>query len=155
MPALFLLYVLAEVTALAVAAHFLGVGATILLVLGGTFLGLALVRSQWRRVLEGFRRAADGAIAPAGPLADGALVALGSALLIVPGLVTTVLGLLLVLPPTRALVRVPVLAFAARRVATATAHRRPGVIDGEVVDSRYEPVPLPLAIESRPHTSTS
>ena len=63
----------------------------------------------------------------------------------VPGLVTSVLGVLLLLPPTRALARPAVVALAARglfRVPLVVANvgmppNRPGrgdYIDGEVVD---------------------
>ncbi|CAM2759070.1 FxsA family protein [Skermania piniformis] len=142
MRALLLLYPLIEIAALALSVHLLGFGWTLLLVVAGTVAGLLLVRNQWRRVIDGLRHAATGDIAPAGPLADGALVAIGGALLVVPGLATTVVGILLVLPPTRAVLRPLVVARAARRVAAATGRTMPSVIDGEVVDSRFEPTGL-------------
>jgi UPF0716 protein FxsA len=77
-------------------------------------------------------------------------VALGTVLTVVPGLVTSALGLLLLLPPTRALARPAVAAIAARGLfrmpvvigaSAATGAGappfRPGrgdYIDGEVLD---------------------
>ena len=78
-----------------------------------------------------------------------ALMALGTVLVVIPGLASSVVGALLFLPPTRALARPVVTAMAARRapliVGAGTATRfayRPtrggytggDYIDGEVID---------------------
>ena len=73
---------------------------------GGMSSGIAT--QGCRRVIQRFRRAGRGEVTAESALADGALVATGSVLMFVPGLVTGVLGLLLLLPPTRAVAR-PVL----------------------------------------------
>ena len=73
--------------------------------------GLALAGSQVRRQIQRLRA---GLAAPQGAVPDGALVALGTVLTVVPGLVTSALGLLLLLPPTRAVARPLVTALAAR-----------------------------------------
>ncbi|NLU84926.1 FxsA family protein [Rhodococcus sp. HNM0569] len=147
MPALFVLYVVVEIAALVVAGHFLGAGWTVLLLLAGTMIGVVLMKSQWRRVADGFRSASRGTADPGAAVADGALVASGSALMVVPGLVTSVLGLLLLVPVTRRVLRPVAVAVAGRRAAAMVggAHvytrvRRGGdVIDGEVVDEVYDP----------------
>ena len=86
---------------------------------------------------------------------DGALVLFGGALLLTPGFLSDILGLVLLLPPTRALVRaVLVRRFADRMVASMTAPRgarRPGRGRGRPTTSRarrstrrptgYEPDP--------------
>ena len=88
-------------------------------------------------------------------LGSAPVMALGTVLVFIPGLVTTVAGLLLFLPPTRAVARPLLTAMAARRVplitvATAAAGRRPAgqgqgdYIDGEVIDVvDVEPEALP------------
>ncbi len=53
----------------------------------------------WRR----FREALDQLRAPAEEVVDGALVLVGGALMLTPGFVTDAVGLVLVVPPTRAL----------------------------------------------------
>jgi UPF0716 protein FxsA len=81
---------------------------------------------------------------------DGALVALGSVLVVVPGLVSTTAGLLLLLPPTRAVARPVLTAMAVRGIGrraplitvttvgadryASAARPRPDYIDGEVLD---------------------
>ncbi|WP_197480936.1 FxsA family protein, partial [Rhodococcus sp. EPR-157] len=63
------------------------------------------------------------------------LFAIGSVALFVPGLVTSVFGILLLMPVTRWALRPLVLLAAARwmpTVAATTSRMRPTVIDGEV-----------------------
>ncbi|MBF6170573.1 FxsA family protein [Nocardia blacklockiae] len=147
MPALlFALYLVVEIAALVAVGHLIGVVPTILLLIAGSGLGLILVRSQGRRVFDRFRRAGRGEIAPGTAVADGVLVALGAVLMFVPGLLTSVAGLLLLLP-TRALLRPLVSAFATRRIdrlSMATGYRgvvvepTGDVVDGVVVHEYYD-----------------
>ncbi|MFI8565969.1 FxsA family protein [Rhodococcus sp. NPDC078407] len=142
MLALFVLYVVVEVAALVAVGSALGVLWTVVLLIGGSLIGSLLVRSQGRRVLDGLRRASRGERSAGGAVADGALFAAGSVAMFVPGLVTTVIGLLLLIPPTRWLLRPAVVWGAARwlpQVATATQRMRPTVIDGEIVVDRAAP----------------
>ncbi|MGV0627248.1 FxsA family protein [Mycolicibacter minnesotensis] len=143
----FVLYVLVEVAAVAALVWGIGFGWTTLLLLASFLASLMLAGGQIKRQFHRLRSAADR-----GVLADSGLVALGTALVVVPGPVTTLAGLLLLAPPTRSAAR-PLVAAAAvgalgRRtplVAAATvggrwytsrrdAGRRDGYIDGEFVD---------------------
>ncbi|WP_194838154.1 FxsA family protein [Nocardia sp. XZ_19_369] len=136
MPVLvFVLYVVTEIAALVAVGQWLGVIPAILLLIAGSTAGMLLVGAQGRRVFEQFRRAGRGEIAPGTAVADGALVATGGVLMFVPGLVTSLFGLLLLLPPTRMLARPLLTAFAARRFAklAAAAPYRGVVIDGDQV----------------------
>lgn len=110
-PGLFLLYVIVEVSALVALTSTVGIGWTILAVVGAFVIGLVLAGSQARRALGQLRR---GGRSPGGAIADGALIALGTIAVVIPGLVSSALGLLLLLPPTRAVLR-PLLAFVAAR----------------------------------------
>lgn len=149
MPALlFVSYVIAEAAAVVLTASAIGAVWTVLLLIAGSVIGLIMVRSQGRRVIDGLRRAARGERSPGAAVADGALVALGAVLMFVPGLVTSVLGLLLLLPPTRFVLRPAVVFLAARRFGgLAAAAGAAGmvidgeVIDGEVVGQRHDPDP--------------
>lgn len=139
---LFLVYVLAELAVVVGLASTIGFGWTFLILVGTFALGLAVAGSQIKRQV---RRLQSGLTSPQGAVTDGALVALGVVLTVIPGLVTSVLGLLLLAPPTRALARPAVAALAARGLGrvplivttAATAPRGPrrgDYIDGEVVD---------------------
>ncbi|MEW1739248.1 FxsA family protein [Nocardia beijingensis] len=138
MPALlFVLYLVVEVTALVAVGQLIGALPAVLLLIAGSGAGMLLVGAQGRRVFEQFRRAARGEVAPGTAVADGAMVAAGGVLMFVPGLVTSLFGLLLLLPPTRLLARPVLAAFAARRFRrlVAAAPYRGVVVDGgHVVD---------------------
>lgn len=146
MPALlFVLYVIVEVAALDAVGQWIGVLPTVLLLIAGSAAGMVLVGAQGRRVFDQFRRVGRGEVTPGTAVADGVLVALGGVLMFVPGLVTSVLGLLLLLPVTRGLVRPAVTALAARRVGRLVRTARydgvvvdaDGVVDGVVVQQWY------------------
>jgi len=114
MPALLLLILwpVAELFVAIVVAHAIGVLPMILLLIAGWPLGAWALRSRgraaWQRL--GDAVAAGGAAVSGRPMRqvlNGAFVLLGGLLLIIPGFITDVLGLVLLLPPTRALVRAP------------------------------------------------
>lgn len=139
---LFLLYALVELTVIVVLVATVGLGWTLLASLAAFVLGLALAGSQLKRHLQRLRTGLTAQNAQ-GAVTDSALVALGTVLVVVPGLASTVLGALLLLPPTRAAARPVVTALAARGlgrrvplivVGTPGGPRRPEYIDGEVID---------------------
>src|ERR1700738_3821681 len=97
---LFLVYVIAELAAVVALASTIGLGWTLVLLLAAFAAGLALAGSQLKLQLARWRsglRAAQPRLA-----ADTMAVAVGTLLMMVPGLVTSAAGLLLLLPPPRA-----------------------------------------------------
>jgi len=64
------------------------------------------VKRQGVGTLARMRRELDDGRIPTGPMTDGGLLALAGFLLLVPGFVTDVFGLLLLLPPVRSLTRI-------------------------------------------------
>jgi UPF0716 protein FxsA len=77
----------------------------VVLLLGTSVLGAQLMRIQGRSAIERVSLAVSERRAPAHAAINGALGLLGGLLLVLPGFVTDVLGVLLVLPPTRAQAR--------------------------------------------------
>lgn len=101
-------------------------------------LGVALVRREGARTWRSFQQAVSTGRPPGRELSDGVLILIGGVLMIVPGFVTGAIGLLLLLPPTRALLRGAMLAGLLRgartRVIKVQSHRVPDdqrTIDGE------------------------
>jgi len=78
---------------------------TILLLAADSVIGAILLRSQGRAVWRRFNKTLSEGGMPHREIQDGVLVIFGGAFLITPGFITDVFGLLLLLPPTRALVR--------------------------------------------------
>jgi UPF0716 protein FxsA len=118
---LFVVWPLAELFVIVEVAQTIGVLYTLILLLAGVPAGSWALRSQGSIV---WRRAADAVAAgrpPGRHLLDGALVVAGGALLIVPGFITDVLGIVLLLPPTRALIRTVVMRNLQSRLVLRTA----------------------------------
>jgi UPF0716 protein FxsA len=88
------------------------------LLLADGFLGAALARSQGRAAWRRFNEALAARRPPAKEVFDGAAIIFGGALLLSPGFITDILGVSLLLPPTRALLRRTVVS-GARRVGPA------------------------------------
>jgi UPF0716 protein FxsA len=137
-----------EVFVLVEVAQAIGwLGALVLLV-GTSVLGLWLVRVLARSTIQRVSAAVSERRAPAREALDGALGFLGAVLLAIPGLLTDLLGILLLLPPTRALTRrwishryaARLVRYAARagRFAPGARGRRPGDIDSTAVDHDFE-----------------
>ena len=103
MPILLLIaYIVLEVSFLALVISWVGPGWAILALLLSLFGGLALARWQMRRIaIDAQSRGTDAGRA----LADVGLTAVGALLVALPGLFTALVGLLFILPPTRALLR--------------------------------------------------
>jgi UPF0716 protein FxsA len=77
----------------------------LVLLIATSLLGVRLLRVQGRAAIERVSLAVSEHRPPARVAIDGALGFLGALLLAVPGFVTDLFGVLLVVPPTRALTR--------------------------------------------------
>lgn len=105
---LVLLFVVAPLVELAVfvqVAQWIGVLEAIALLLAVSIGGVLVVRYQGLGVIRRVRSQLRESRLPAADLVDGLLILVAGILLILPGFVSDVVGLLLLLPPTRALVR--------------------------------------------------
>lgn len=94
----------------------IGILPTLLLLVVDSVLGTILLRSQGRAAWRRFTTAAQEGRVPHREALDGALVIFGGALLLTPGFVTDIVGLLLLIPPTRAVARRVVATLLARRI---------------------------------------
>jgi UPF0716 protein FxsA len=78
---------------------------TVLLLIAGWPLGAWVLRSQGRTAWRRLAAAVDAGRPPGREVLDGALVVVGGVLLMVPGFITDVIALCLLIPPSRALMR--------------------------------------------------
>jgi len=102
---LFLIVPLAELYLILKVGDTIGIGWTVLLLVADSLLGSWLLRSQGRAVWRRFNEILAQGRVPHREVIDGVLVIFGGAFLITPGFLTDIVGLLLLLPPTRAIVR--------------------------------------------------
>ena len=114
--AVFIVVPLVELYVLIQVGQAIGILPTLAILLVDAILGTWLFRTQGRKTWQAFRLALVERRLPAVEVADGALVIVGGAFLLTPGFVTDVIGLLCLLPPTRAALRKTLTGFATRRL---------------------------------------
>lgn len=130
---------LVELLAIIGVGKLVGVWWTIGLLLAGGVAGALLVASGGRRVFASLRRALGDGAAPDRRLANNVLTVAGGVLLLVPGFVTDVLGVIFVLPPTRRI---------ARRLLGLVAARSAGRMMLDVKAAAARPGGVPLVVPS-------
>ena len=146
MPALLLFVIfivipLAELYVILQVGEAIGAPLTVFLLALDSVVGAALLRSQGRAVWTRFSQSMNAGKVPHQEVLDGVLVIFGGAFLITPGFLTDIVGILLLLPPSRAVARRAVTGlakrnFVVRMVSFGAAARRPPDYDveGTVVD---------------------
>jgi UPF0716 protein FxsA len=141
---LFLIVPLAELYLILKVGDLIGIGWTVLLLVADSLLGSWLLRSQGRAVWRRFNAILAQGRVPHREVIDGVLVIFGGAFLITPGFLTDIVGLFLLLPPTRAIAR----RIVARRIGRPTvgggrATRTPRDYDVEGSAREYDDPPRP------------
>lgn len=133
LPLFFVLFVglpILEIYVIIQVGEAIGALPTIGLLIVDSLVGAWLMRSQGRIVWRRFTEALEAGRPPAREVLDGALVIVGGALGLAPGFVTDAFGLVLIAPPTRAIVRRALVRRLSRRgamrVGVWAAGRRPG-----------------------------
>jgi UPF0716 protein FxsA len=102
---IFILVPLAELYVIIQVGNTIGLIPTLVLLLADAVLGSMLLRHQGRAAWVQFNRALAENRLPHKEVFDGILVIMGGALLLTPGFITDIFGLVLLIPPTRAIVR--------------------------------------------------
>lgn len=94
---------LAEVVVLVLMIERFGFGAVLLLTLASTCFGLLSLQRLGHSALAAFTRLSEGGLSGAGSFMDGFLGTVGGLLLVLPGFLTDLVGLVLMAPPARRL----------------------------------------------------
>ena len=142
---LFLVVPLLEIYVLIQVGRVIGAWWTILLLVADSIFGGWLIKREGARAWRALNTALSSGRMPARELADGALILVGGTLMLSPGFVTDLFGILLILPVTRPLFRTLLTGVVTRRLLgggfPSTDAQRPGpgapggsVVQGEVVD---------------------
>jgi UPF0716 protein FxsA len=118
---IFIIVPIAELALIIQVGQAIGVWWTIALLIADSVLGSLLMRAQGRVAWRRFNEAIAAGRVPAREVIDGVLVIFGGALLLTPGFISDVLGLLLLLPPTRAVLRSVLVRRIAHRMASSIA----------------------------------
>lgn len=119
-----------EIWLITTVAGQLGWVPTLLTVILVSAAGAWLVRREGLGVMQRVRDNIRGGRMPTDDLADGAMIFFASALMLTPGFLTDGIGLALLIPPIRALLRPPVIAYFRRRIDLKVGGLGGGVLGG-------------------------
>jgi UPF0716 protein FxsA len=128
---LFIVIPIVEIYVIIQVGQAIGPLPTVALLIVDSLVGAWLWRSQGRRVWAAFNQALAERRMPHREILDGVMVIFGGALLLTPGFVTDIFGLLLLIPPTRAVIGRGITGFLMRRgplrwtTVVAPPERRP------------------------------
>ena len=112
-----LLLLFLEIASLLIVGAWIGVGWTLLLLLGGFVVGLALVGRGGREAMSAVNQAARSRQVTDDTVTGGFMTVVAGVLLMIPGFVSDLAALALLLPPVRTLVRRRTQAWAERSSA--------------------------------------
>src|SRR4051812_21000835 len=101
----FIIVPIAELYVILKVGDAIGWAPTLALLVLDSLLGTWLMRSQGRAVWQRFQSTMQAGRIPHREVFDGVLVIFGGAFLITPGFITDIVGVLLLLPPTRSVFR--------------------------------------------------
>src|SRR6266540_869449 len=139
--ALFIVVPLAELYVILKVGDAIGVLPTIALLAADSVLGWMLLRAQGRAVWRRFNETLAAGGMPHREVMDGVLVIFGGAFLITPGFLTDIVGLVLLVPPTRAFVRRLLVRRLGRRVTIGVTGQpgQPYDVDGTATEHDAPP----------------
>lgn len=103
--ALFIVVPIAELYVIIQVGEAIGLWPTLALLLADALLGSFLLKHQGRGAWRRFNEALAQRRFPGKEVVDGLLIVVGGTLLLAPGFITDIFGLILLIPPTRAIVR--------------------------------------------------
>jgi UPF0716 protein FxsA len=103
--ALFIVIPILELYVIVKVGGLIGALPTLTLLLAMSLLGAALLRHQGRGAWRRFNAALAERRFPGREVADGLMITVGGVMLLVPGFISDAFGLLLLLPPFRAIAR--------------------------------------------------
>jgi UPF0716 family protein affecting phage T7 exclusion len=143
---IFVVFPIAEITVLVMLYGKIGLLATLALMIGAGMAGAAVARAEgFKSAMRVRSQLAHGAL-PAAEMFDGLLIAGAGLLLILPGILSDILGLILLLPPTRKLVRQGIMHWARTRfrvvqigddaAGAGPPRRGDQIIDARVIETR-------------------
>lgn len=128
---IFIVIPIAELYVLVQVSQGLGVGNALGLLVVISIAGAWLTKRAGLGVLRRLRSTVDAGRVPSAEVVEGFLVLLAGALLLTPGFLTDGVGILLLLPPTRAAVRVGLVRmFRSRAQVFVTGGRAAGTVFG-------------------------
>jgi UPF0716 protein FxsA len=102
---IFIVVPIAELYVIIQVGQSIGALPTLAILIADSIVGAWLLRHQGRSAWRRFNAAVGEGRVPGREVLDGVMIIFGGAFLITPGFITDIIGILLLLPPTRAVFR--------------------------------------------------
>lgn len=102
-PLILLGWPLAEIAGFVIVGKAVGLWITLALVIGTAVLGLSLIRSQGMQMLRQMSAEGRQGRMPASSMVEGAMIVIAGILLMLPGFLSDIVGIALIIPPVRKL----------------------------------------------------
>lgn len=131
----------AEILVIIEIANLIGVTFTLLALILSSVLGVVLIRYEGRAAFLRAHKTLQTGRVPGREVINGALILVGGALLIIPGFISDFFGLILLIPPTRALVRMLIRRRVVLRWFKTTNNQPSADIEGSAVEIEPEQLP--------------
>jgi len=116
----FLVVPIIELVVIIQVGQVIGAWYTVALLVAISVVGAWLVKREGLGVIRRFRRQLEAGSIPGREIVDGVLILFAGALLLTPGFLTDLFGIMLLVPPVRAVIRTAVL----RRFSISDRYRR-------------------------------
>jgi UPF0716 protein FxsA len=143
---LLVLWPVLEIAVFLQVLSWIGVLNTLAVMVAISICGAWLVKRQGIGTLARMRSELDDGRIPTGPMTDGGLLAAAGFLLLLPGFVSDVVGLALLVPPVRGVVRRALGRRFTVRTARVRRGRRPDYLDVDESRRRSDQRPDPPAL---------
>lgn len=127
---LFVVMPIAELAVIVLVAQSIGVLNTLGVVILVSVVGAWLAKREGLGMIGRVRASLDRGELPSREVADGFLILFAGALMLAPGFITDVLALLLLFPPTRAVVRSALVGYAVKRGRVAVVSTYGAAVGG-------------------------
>jgi UPF0716 protein FxsA len=136
--AIFVVVPLAELYVIYKVGDAIGILPTLAILVADSLLGSWLLKSQGRVVWRRFNETMRAGRVPHREIVDGVLIIFGGAFLITPGFLTDIIGVLLLLPPTRSLFRRSLQRRMEARAVSAATGRASSRFGGSAAGFEYD-----------------
>ena len=133
---LFIVVPILELYVIIQVGELIGLWPTLALLLADALLGSFLLKHQGRGAWRRFNEALAQRRFPGKEVVDGLLIVVGGTLLLAPGFLTDIVGLLLLIPPSRAVVRQILRRFTIGRFTVIGMPSGPGPATGTTRGTR-------------------
>lgn len=105
-----------ELTIFLILGNYFGIAETLLMIIGTGIIGGILMKKQGLKVVQNVQQQIQNGVMPGDAIINGLSVLIGSILLLFPGFITDIVGVLILIPITRKLFKALLIRYLHRAI---------------------------------------